>query len=330
VADYIIEPLDTDADSIYQDFVEYMQQFFPEWEASEGQLDVMIARFFAMQTAFTADMASRVQRAIFRYFGSSLAGIPPHTGAKAFALVSFTIEDPVTPPLDRVLPFGTLIGLTDSDGDVQMFELMDDMEVPAGTTSAQIAVEALEEGIAGNNITGSVELLEQSDWIQTGQVVGSSSGGSDPEEDEAYIQRLTNNLALMAPRPILADDFAVMARNIPGVHRAAVLDNFRPGTNEVQTITSTKTGGQTKVGFLGQTSGYIPYNATKDQIYTALTGLSTLDLNDIEVTGGPLGTAPVVVKFKGSYAYLDVPNITIHDGGPDRSRHRQRSRDNHR
>src|SRR4051794_13148578 len=93
--DYILEPLDTDPDAIFVSFTEFMQQYFPDWEASEGQLDVIIARYFSMQTAFTADMASRVLRAIYRYFGSSLAGIPPLAGSPAIATIHFDLHDPL-------------------------------------------------------------------------------------------------------------------------------------------------------------------------------------------------------------------------------------------
>src|SRR3954452_9945427 len=110
MTDYIIEPLDTDPEAIFQDFADFMLQYSPEWEPSEGQLDVIIARYFSMQTAFTADMASRVLRAIYRYFGSSLAGIPPLAGSPAIATIHFDLHDPLEVPVDRVMPFGTLVG----------------------------------------------------------------------------------------------------------------------------------------------------------------------------------------------------------------------------
>ena len=112
MADYIIEPLDTDAEEIFQGFVDFIQAYFPDWQPSEGQLDVIIGRYFAMQTAFTADMASRVLRAIYRYFGNSLAGIAPLPGSAAIARIHFTIADPSVPPVDRLLPFGTQLALS--------------------------------------------------------------------------------------------------------------------------------------------------------------------------------------------------------------------------
>src|SRR4051794_20132748 len=139
--EYIFEPLDTDSEVIYQEFVDYVQLTFPDWDPSEGQLDVIIARYFAMQAAVLADMASRVQRAIFRYFGSSLAGIPPLAGSPARALIHFDVDDPATPPLDRSLPYGTQIALTDIDGDTQIFALDDDLEITAGVLYGEVQAE---------------------------------------------------------------------------------------------------------------------------------------------------------------------------------------------
>lgn len=316
MADYIIEPLDTDAESIYQDFIEFVKVAFPDWEPSEGQLDIIIARYFSMQAAFTADMASRVQRAIYRYFGASLANIPPLPGSEARALIHFNIDDPSDTPVDRTLPFDTLVGLTDRDGDVQIFALIDDLEITAGETEGEVQAQAVELGAAGNNITGTVELIELVDWISSASVVGASSGGSDPEPDDVYIQRLTDNLALMAPRPILAEDFAVYAQNIPGVWRAAVIDNFRPGVLEVQTLSSNYTTGTFKVtftsplGIANQTAG-IPAQATASQLRDAMGLLGNFDITDADFAGGPLGINPITITYKGKYGYTNVASVVI-------------------
>jgi hypothetical protein len=313
--DYILEPLDTDAEEIFQGFVDYVNQSFPDWQPSEGQLDVIIARYFAMQAAFTADMATRVQRAIFRYFGSSLAGIPPLAGSQSTAIVHFVIFDVNVPPVDHFLPLGTLVALTNDNGDSIAFSLTIDLVAPAGTTESEIEVRALDLGEDGNGITGTVEMIEQVDWIQTAWVVGYSANGSDPEDDDVYIQRLSDNLALMAPRPILADDFAVFAQNIPGVWRASVLDNFRPGTQEVQTITSNYTGGTWTANFNGLITAPIPAKATAANVRDAMALLANFDIEDGDFAGGPLGTAPITITYKGKYVYMDVPMLTAVTSG---------------
>lgn len=314
MAEYLFEPLDTDSEAIYQEFVDFVQTTFPDWNPSEGQLDVIIARYFAMQAAFLADMASRVQRTIYRYFGSSLAGIPPLAGSPARALFHFDVSDPSTPPLDRTLPYGTLIAATDVDGDSQIFALIDDLDITAGTPYGEVQGEAVEIGTASNNITGTIELVEMNDWVSSAYVVGYSSGGSDPEDDDTYLDRLTTNLALMAPRPILAQDFATFSQNMPGVWRAAAIDNFRAGALERQTLHSNYTGGTFTITFKGLTTAAVPATATNAQVRDAMAALSNFDLTDADFSGGPLPTTDIVINFKGKYAYTDVPTPTINTG----------------
>lgn len=315
MTEYIIEPLDTDPEAIFNDFTEFMRQYFPDWEASEGQLDVIIARYFSMQTAFTADMASRVLRAIFRYFGNSLAGIPPLPGSAAQALIQFDVLDPSTPPIEHTLPFGSLVGLTDADGDLQMFSTMDDLVVDPGDVVAEVVAQAIELGSVSNNIGGTVDLVEGIDWISAARVVGVSSGGSDPENDDVYVQRLTENLALMAPRPILAQDYAVFARNVPGVWRSAVIDNFGSGVNEVQRITSNYLSGVFNLSFLGQTTEPIPAVCTTARLSSAMSALSNFDSTDADFTGGPLPDAPIEIHFKGRFGFLDLALLTASTSG---------------
>jgi hypothetical protein len=313
--DYIIEPLDTDPEAIFQDFVEFVQEFYPNYQVSEGQLDVIIARFFAVQSSFTADMASRVQRAIFRYFGNSLANIPPLPGSFATASVNFVVSAPVgtSPSQTLLIPTGTLMGIIDIDGDMQLFSLIEDINILATEVSVVGNIRALEQGVVSNGLTGPVQMIEQVDWVTSATVSGATSGGTDPEEDDDYINRLTQNLVLMAPRPLLANDFAIMSKNVAGVYRASVIENFGGGANEVQRITSNYTAGNFTITFSSLTTANLPFNATAVQVEAALAALAVVDETDFTVTGGPLPTTPIEVAFVGRYGYTNVAAITVNN-----------------
>lgn len=159
MADYIIEPLDTDAESIYRDFVEHVRGFYPDWNPSEAQLDVIIPRFFSQQTATVADMASRVQRAIYRYMGAYLENIPPLEGTPAGGTIQFHLIDSGQHTMDA----GTYIGIADANGDIQRFQTLDDMFVPEGSPDPTVNIQAVDEGAQGNGLSGPVQLLEQFD-----------------------------------------------------------------------------------------------------------------------------------------------------------------------
>lgn len=91
---------------------------------------------------------------------------------------------------------------------------------------------------------------------------------------------------------------------------------FQPGTvvTESVSLAQTATGGTFTLTFGGETTAALAFNATAATVQTALEALANIDDGDITVTGGPLGTAPVVVTFGGQYMAEDVPNLTVNGG----------------
>lgn len=300
--DYIIEPLETDPETIFQDFVEHVQATFPEWQPSEGQLDVIQARIWSLKAAIIADMASRVMRSIYRYFGSTITNIVPLPAAYATVLVNFVALDTA----GHTIPAGTQIGLTDSNGDIHIFATLSNAVITAGQDDVNAIAEAIEAGTAENTLTGAVQMIEQIDWLDptASATVTPSSGGADPEDDTTYINRLTNNLGLMAPRPLLAKDFALISRNIAGVWRAAAIDNYLPGTNQVNTIdfTGTVSGGTYTLTLAGLTTASINWNDNAATVQARLEALTNTEVGDVTVTGGP-GPTDMTVTHKGRFAY---------------------------
>lgn len=90
------------------------------------------------------------------------------------------------------------------------------------------------------------------------------------------------------------------------------------GTNEVQTITSTATGGNIKLTLFGFTTANIAFNATATAVRDALVAaLSPMGITAADITpgGGPLGTAGVTLTFVGRLARGNVPTITVDNTG---------------
>jgi hypothetical protein len=65
------------------------------------------------------------------------------------------------------------------------------------------------------------------DYLTAVAVVAPTPGGADREADTPYLDRLSDELELSAPRPILPRDFAVLARRF-GAYRATAIDGYRP------------------------------------------------------------------------------------------------------
>lgn len=84
------------------------------------------------------------------------------------------------------------------------------------------------------------------------------------------------------------------------------------GTNEAQTvtITGTPTGGTFTLTFAGQTTAPIAYNAAAAAVVSALEALPNIATGEVTATGGALPGTPVVVTFGGTYAGINVPQMT--------------------
>jgi hypothetical protein len=93
---------------------------------------------------------------------------------------------------------------------------------------------AVEPGSDGEDLAGPATLQDTLDFVTNIVMVGNTTGGVDAEEDDVYLARLSQTLETLSLTPIVARDFAILFRTIPGVFRALALDNFNPadGTSD--------------------------------------------------------------------------------------------------
>ncbi len=84
--------------------------------------------------------------------------------------------------------------------------------------------------------------------------------------------------------------------------------------NEVQSIAGTATGGSAPFTFKGQSTPAQAFNVTAANLQAALAALSTIGAGNVICTGGPLGTAAIVVTFGGALADAAQPLITVGAG----------------
>ncbi len=164
---------------------------------------------------------------VFRAFGTQMLGINQSVGQRAAGLSTWVVES----DQGWTIPAGTLVGYRTSGDSMILLETVTQVDVPAGSTSASgVAVRAVDVGRAANGIAPgtSLELVDSLSYVTSATVSSATDGGIDPESDASYLDRLSAEVKLLAPRPILASDFAVLAARIPGVHRAGD-QRVRPG-----------------------------------------------------------------------------------------------------
>lgn len=227
---------------------------YPDWTANDAALEIILIYVLALWAADTAQLSAQARLAIFRAFGTKLMNLPYLGGASATAQSTWQLVD----TLGHTIPGGTYLTVADHG-----FYVLVDVAVPAGSGAATgVSIVAVENGTDYNGLTGPVQLVEQIDWVAPNGITlaAATSGGADAETDDAYTTRLGGQLALQAPRPITASDYATMALSVPStlvsagvvVGRATALDGYDPTAH---TFTGTIATGSPNVTGMSSTVG---------------------------------------------------------------------------
>lgn len=309
---YLSPPIETDPQILAQDSFDFLQTEYPGWIPAEGNFEVWLIECMARMIGQLRDITSLVPTAIFKYFGQTLMGIVPVEASNATGYTTWTMID----DLGYTIPAGTQIQIRDASGNYYPFETNVDYIVAPGNTvtdTAAVGITAVFEGAASSGLTGDAELLDILAFVASVTVEGQTMGGQDGQTDDEYLDHLVEQLQLMAPRPILAPDFAAMAKNIAGVWRAVAIDGLVPSVNEVQRVAVDATAGTFTLTFGGQTTAALAFNVTAAALQAALAALSSIGPNNVAVTGGPGNagaTTPYSVTFIGTLAGTNVAQMT--------------------
>lgn len=225
MADPIVLPLEEDPTVIEQEMYSYIQSFYPEWDPKEPQLAVIMSEAFAAEISDLRRLATDVGPEILIYIGR-LLGITQEEAVEASGVVNITAID----NLGYTIPAGTEMRiLVHSDEYVGFATTVDAVIAPGQTQALAVPIIATTTGSAGNGLSTAPELLDILDYISSIALVGSTGGGTDPENIDDYLSRLRLRFQLLADRPIIPRDFEIYVETlVPGVSRALCLDTYDP------------------------------------------------------------------------------------------------------
>jgi hypothetical protein len=295
-------PIETDPDALAQDAYDLLSaKTGGVWQPADGNLDVWLLEATARMAAEVRDVAADVPDSIFRTFGEQLLGVPPNDPTNAQAVLNLTMRDWSA----YVLPAGTTFGVDDLDGQTHAFALAESVTIasatPAGTRVVQVVAMALEPGADASGIAprpGNAYLIDAVSYVVQVDLSEATSGGVDGESDDAYMARLASTLQLLAPRPILPNDFAQMALTIPGVGYAAAVNLYDPGPPVVTTQPRCVTL------VLADPSGNPCSAGVKTQVDNLLQGLREVNFKVFEVDPG-------YVTVNVTYSVGMTPGYTV-------------------
>lgn len=245
VDSYIQLPIAVDADALTQQIMSNVAAYFPGWVPREGNLEVALIEQIALLVAEAATAASDVPALIFEYFGA-LVNIVPIAGSYEQIQVTWTLVSPAT-GAGYQIPAGTIAGFY-WQGAAYQFETIQDYTIPNGSSSMNLIMQSVATGsvydvdaLATNssfNVSQYLTLSTQDPLVSTILIISTPSTlptltrATDPETSAAYLNRLANELQLLAPRPITPSDYSAFSQNVSGVYRATTYDGINPLTNQ--------------------------------------------------------------------------------------------------
>jgi hypothetical protein len=233
----IIEaPITPNGEALVELAIERLRETYPNWNPNPASPEYRMFLAFAEIVAELMILAFDVPEAIIRFVGAVVYQEPIIAATFAEGLVNVVAKD----TLGHTIKAGTQVIISPQSEGVNPigFEFFRDATIPPGSTellgsgvggSATLGIiRALEPG-PESNITGATATVfdEPEAWVSEIEVVSNPQNGSAEETIEAYTRRIIELARLIAPRPILPNDFANYVRLLTTkepVARAVAID----------------------------------------------------------------------------------------------------------
>ncbi len=311
---------DEDPDDLLADALTRIAEQFPGWTPRETHLEYAVLAEFTRANVDTRLLAADMQDEAFATVGIKLHGIPRMTGASAAGTVVFTL----TSTAPQTVPAGTQVLWPSPSGPVPFATVVDVANTAGATTTPGVQVLAVEPGAGVNGLAaGPLDLADALPFVASVSATTTTAGGQDEEPVEDYLDRLSDSLRLLRRIPVEAADFAVLARDVAGVHRALALDNYNPadGTsnNERMVAVAAVDEAGTAVAPTVLTSLAAFLNDHREVNFVVKTMQPSYTTVNVAFAGlVELGADPVAVRAGAEQAARDYLSPALWAGGDER------------
>jgi uncharacterized phage protein gp47/JayE len=225
VGDFVEAIVDNDALELEQEIIEALEARFEGWEPAEGNLEIWLIKAFARIASTTREQVARISKEAFKRFGESVVNVPPIHAAAATVSSTWTM----TGSVGYTIPAGTLVTIAAAGDEAFGFRTIADVTVEAtksATAVGEVVLRAVEPGEAANGLDADPSLSDSLAFVSKIELDGVSSGGVDAEDEDAYLDRLTETLQLLSLSLVVPRDFEIDARAVAGVARALCLPAY--------------------------------------------------------------------------------------------------------
>ena len=318
---YIAPDVETDQAAIQEQVFDNLATRAPGWQAADGNLEVWLTEAWSESAAEIRALARDVPGSIFTTYGTEVLGITPGLALPATGMATFIANDSQGYTLD----VGTQFAVARSGDDLVAFATTQEAVIAPGATEAfNVPFAAVLVGADGNGLQGDGQMLDPVTWVDTVTVTVPTAAGADAETPDTYLDRLSVLLRMVALRPVLPQDFAILALQVPGVGRAISMNLFDPATG-------TWDNARTVTLILAQADGTPCPSDVKAQVVTMIESLREVNwiINVIDPSYTPVDVDYDVVAFAGQQgsqvqsacnealsAYLSPANYRLNEASP--------------
>lgn len=226
--------LPDDPDANAEEILDGLQDRLDGWVPTDGDPLTAIGSEMGRETADLALTAGTMIDLAAAGIGETVFGIAALQATAAQQHVELTLS-----AADTIGPDFVVVGTTTGGAEVS-FSPTTTVAVPLGVT--QLMMTAITPGEDGNGVPlGPMVIATATATVVTAVAITTpSSGGSDAETLEQYLDRMTETLSTLRFGGVTATDMAALSRGVLGVHRAFGVDLHNPadpGTPYERTVT---------------------------------------------------------------------------------------------
>lgn len=211
---------------------ELFEAAFEEWSPAKGGLLVWLTKAWSRIGASLVEQASEMSKAAFKRFGESIVSVPPIQAAPATAESTWTMVDKA----GYTIPAGTQVSI-EASGELALgFITIGDVEVAPGADKATVLLQAIEPGEEGNGLTEDPLLIDSLAFVSAIELTGETSDGVDEEDEDAYLNRLVEELQTLSFSLVVGRDFEIDARAVASIARAKCIEAYNADAGKEEAL----------------------------------------------------------------------------------------------
>jgi hypothetical protein len=320
-AGYIAPDVEVDQAAIQEQVYNDLALRAPGWQAHDANLEVWLTEAWSESASEVRALARDVPASIFTTYGNDVLGITPGLALAAVGTGAFTAVD----TQGYTLEAGTQFAMARSGDELVAFAVDQDTVIAPGDSVADgVAFTAVLTGANGNGLIGAGEMLDPVVWVDSVQVNEVTGKGAEAETPQDYLDRLSILMRMVALRPVLPQDFAILALQVPTVARAIAMNLYNPADG-------TWTNARTVSLIIADVNGLVLAPDVKDAVKLMLEALREVNwtVNILDPTYTTIDVDYDVVAFAGQHEatvqeacnaalldYLSPANYRLNEASP--------------